>query len=92
MHLVDLFTIQSQLPYLTTNIERLKIDDIIQNAVLEVDESGTVAAVAQTATVVTLSLNQPPLEVSFNVETPFLTLIIDRRNKVPLFLAKVFDP
>lgn len=90
--MVDLFTLNSQLPHLTDNHEHLKVNDIIQQAVLSVDETGTVAAVAQTASVVTLSLVDTPDEVVVTLDQPFLSMIVDRRNAIPLFMAKIFDP
>lgn len=90
--LVDLFTLNSQLPYLTVNHEHVKVDDILQEAVLRVDEVGSVAAAVQSVAVVTLSINDAPQEIAFNVDQPFLALIIDRRNKIPLFLSKIVDP
>lgn len=87
-----MFTLNSQLPYLTDNHEHVKVGDILQQAVLSVDETGTVAAVAQTASVVTLSLVDTPDEVVVALDQPFLAMIVDRRNAIPLFMAKIFDP
>lgn len=92
MGLVDLFTINSQLPFLTDSQEQVKVDDVLQEAVLKVDETGTVAAAAQSVAVVTLSINESPEEVAFIVDQPFLAMIVDRRNRTPLFLAKIVDP
>lgn len=91
MGLVDLFTQASNLPYLAKN-EPLRVDDILQQSILSVDEKGTIAAAATISHVVTLSLNSAPEEVFFNVNQPFLSVIVDKRNKVPLFISKVFDP
>lgn len=92
MGLVDLFTTKAQLPFMTKNQEAIKIDEILQQGVLKVDELGSVATVVQTVGVVTLSISDPPDEVVFDINQPFITLIVDRRNKVPLFLGKVYDP
>lgn len=92
MGLVDLFTTSAQLPFMTTSREPIKIDEILQQAVLKVDEVGTVATIVQTVGVVTLSISDIPEEVTFDVDQPFLALIVDRRNKVPLFLSKIYDP
>lgn len=92
MGLVDLFTINAQLPYLTDANRPVKIDDIVQKAVFKVDELGSEATVVQTVNVVTLSISEPPSTVSMNVDQPFLAMIVDRVNKVPLFLAKISDP
>lgn len=92
MGLVNLFTIQSQLPYLTNNHEPVTVSDILQHTVLNVDEYGTVASAATLATVVTLSLDGMPRELEFNADQPFMAIIVDKRSKVPLFVAKIFDP
>lgn len=80
------------MPYLTDNHEHVKVDDVLQQAVLSVDETGTVAAVAQTASVVTLSLVDTPDEIVVALDQPFLSMIVDRRNAIPLIMAKIFDP
>lgn len=92
MGLVDLFTINSKLTYLTSNNEFIRVDDILQQSVLNVDENGSVAASATSVAVVTLSISSVPEELIFEVNQPFLALIIDKRNKVPLFIAKIFNP
>lgn len=92
MGLVDLFTTSARLPFLTTTHEPVKIDEILQQAVLKVDEVGTVATIVQTVGVITLSISDTPDEVSFDVDQPFLALIVDRRNKIPLFMSKIYDP
>lgn len=92
MGLVNLFTIQSQLPYFTNNQEPVMVSDILQHTVLNVDEYGSVATSATSVSVVTLSLDGMPREMVFNANQPFLAIIVDKRSKVPLFFAKVFDP
>lgn len=72
--------------------DTLRVDDILQQSVLSVDEQGTLAASATISHVVTLSLNSAPEELVFNVDQPFLSIILDKRNKVPLFIGKIFDP
>lgn len=92
MGLVDLFTMQSQLPYFTNNHEPIIVSDILQHTVLNVDEYGSVATSAASVSVVTLSLDGMPRELVFVADQPFLAMIVDKRSKVPLFIAKVFDP
>lgn len=92
MGLTDLFTLNSQLPHMTNNHQPVKIDDILQKAVLKVDETGSEAAVVQSVSVVTLSLNEPPLRMKMIVDQPFVAMIVDTVNKVPLFIAKIIDP
>lgn len=92
MGVVDLFSQTSRLPYLTMDGSPLRVQDILQNGYLSVDEKGTIAAVATISHVVTLSLTSAPEEIFFNVDQPFLSIIIDKRNKIPVFISKIFDP
>lgn len=92
MGIVDLFSQTSRLPYLANAGNELHIQDILQNGFLSVDEKGTVAAAATISHVVTLSLNSAPEEIHFNVDQPFLSIIVDKRNKIPVFISKIFDP
>lgn len=92
MGVVDLFSQTSRLPYLANTGAALRIQDILQNGHLSVDEKGTIAAVATISHVVTLSLNSAPEELFFNVDQPFISIIVDKRNKVPVFISKIFDP
>lgn len=92
MGLVNLFTVQSQLPYFANNHEPVTVSDILQHTVLNVDEYGSVATSATTVSVVTLSLDGMPRELFFTADQPFLAVIVDKRSKVPLFVAKIFDP
>lgn len=92
MGVVDLFSQTSRLPYLTVNGLPVRVQEILQNGFLSVDEKGTVAAVATISHVVTLSLNSAPEEIYFNVDQPFISVIVDKRNRVPVFISKIFDP
>lgn len=100
MGVTDLFTTNSQLPYLRETGagagagagRPVKIDDVLQRAVLRVDEVGSEAAVVQSVNVVTLSISEPPLRAELNVDEPFVAMIVDRVNRVPLFVAKIVDP
>lgn len=92
MGIVNLFTSVSNLPYITSNGEPLRVQDIVQESYISVDEKGTKAAAATFSHVVTLSLNSAPEEVHFNVDQPFLSMIVDKRNKIPIFISKIYDP
>lgn len=92
MGLVNLFTVQSQLPYFTNNHEPVAVSDVLQHTVLNVDEYGTVATAATSLSVVTLSLDGAPRDLVFVANQPFLAIIVDKRSRVPLFVAKIFDP
>lgn len=88
----NVFTGESQLPYLTTNNERLVIGDIMQQSLLNVDEFGTVATSATTLGVIALSIAQDLQKLTVNIDQPFLVTIFDKRNQMPLFIGKINDP
>lgn len=94
MGIVDLFSQTAKLPYFTNDrLESpLRVDDILQQCILNVDEKGTTAASATISHVVTLSLNSVPENLRFNLDQPFLSIIVDKRYQIPLFISKIFDP
>jgi serpin B len=76
-----------------TTAERLRIDEVVHKAYIDVNEEGTEAAAA-TAVVMTASARimdpEPPVELI--VDRPFLFAITDPRSGLPLFLGRVTDP
>jgi serpin B len=68
----------------------LKIDAVLHEAFVAVDEAGTEAAAATAATAVLLSFmpSPPPLVV----DRPFLYVIHDLPTRTPLFVGRVLDP
>jgi serpin B len=66
------------------------IDQIKHKAVVEVDETGTVAA-AVTAVSVALS-GMPEEPLSFKVDRPFLFFLVDNETGTILFMGRVSDP
>ena len=68
----------------------LAVSRVIHDAVMEVDERGTVAAAVTTVGVVATSLPPPPTHLAF--DRPFLVAIRDDATGSILFLAKVHDP
>lgn len=70
----------------------MHVDDILQQSILSVDEKGTIASVATISHVVTLSLNTPPEEITVDVDQPFVSIIVDKRNKVPLLISRMYMP
>ena len=65
----------------------LYVKTVVQQAIIEVDETGTVAAAA-TAAGVTDSAYIPPT----TIDRPFLFLIRDTKNGSILFMGQVMDP
>ncbi|HWP26421.1 MAG TPA: serpin family protein [Xanthobacteraceae bacterium] len=69
----------------------LKIDQIVHNAVIEVDEQGTEAAAATAITMVpTSAMPQPP--EPFRVDRPFLFYLVDDATGAILFQGRIMDP
>uniref|UniRef100_A0A182J156 Serpin domain-containing protein n=1 Tax=Anopheles atroparvus TaxID=41427 RepID=A0A182J156_ANOAO len=67
----------------------VKISEVKQKSFLSVDQRGTVATSVTYATVIALSL---PRSMEFYVDQPFAAIIIDKTNKLPLFMAKISKP
>ena len=91
MGLGRLFSTPSELVYVNEG-RPVSVGDCVHNAKLSVDEKGTLAAAANAFSIIALSINSPDPEVPFIVDQPFLAMIVDRRNRYPLFVAKIFDP
>ena len=75
-----------------TTAHRLRIDEIVHKAYIDVNEEGTEAAAA-TAAVMRAAARfaaGPPVEMI--VDRPFLFAITDSRTGLPLFLGRVTDP
>ncbi|XP_076435359.1 ovalbumin-like isoform X2 [Babylonia areolata] len=67
--------------------DRLKVADVMHEAVLEVDEKGATAAAVTSVGIVALSL--PP---QFRVDHPFLVVLRDKKARLNLFMGRVNDP
>jgi serpin B len=76
-----------------TTAQRLRIDEVVHKAYIDVNEAGTEAAAA-TAVVIRamarFAAGDPPVEMI--VDRPFLFAITDSRSGLPLFLGRVTDP
>ena len=86
------FSTQADLSGITT-AQRLRIDEVVHKAYIDVNEEGTEAAAA-TAVVIRamarFAAGDPPVEMI--VDRPFLFAITDSRSGLPLFLGRVTDP
>jgi serpin B len=67
----------------------LYVKTVVQQAIVEVDESGTVAAAATAASTDTDAVEEPP---TVTIDQPFLFLIRDTKNGSILFMGQVQDP
>jgi serpin B len=76
-----------------TAAERLRIDEVVHQAYIDVNEAGTEAAAA-TAAVITAAARfmDPQLPVEMIVDRPFRFALTDLRSGLPLFLGRVTDP
>ncbi len=76
-----------------TSAQRLRIDEVVHKAYIDVNEEGTEAAAA-TAVVIRamarFTAGEPPVEMV--VDRPFMFAITDSRSGLPLFLGRVTDP
>jgi serpin B len=66
------------------------IDQIKHKAVVEVDETGTVAAAVTAVSMMLSGMPQEPL--SFKVDRPFLFFLVDNETGAILFMGRVSDP
>jgi serpin B len=74
-----------------TRDEPLAVDDVVHQATLEVDESGTEAAAATATLTRAAGMPRPP-EVEMKVDRPFILAVRDPRTGQVLFLARVLYP
>lgn len=76
-------------PFDKVSKDAVKVSEVKQKSYLAVNERGTVATSVTFASVIALSL---PRSTEFKVDQPFAAIIIDKQNKLPLFLAKICKP
>ena len=72
-----------------TDKRELSIGAVLHEAVVEVDEQGTVAAAA---TAVEVTLTSAPRTVVIRADRPFLFLIVDDATQAILFAGRVAKP
>lgn len=70
---------------------RLYVSEVFHKAFVKVDEKGTEAAAA-TAVVSAEGAGMPPKAISFQVDRPFVFLIVDKTSNATLFVGRVVDP
>lgn len=79
---------------LKNNNEDLNIDDVLHQAVVEVDERGTEAAAATTVVVAVptsarINIDKP---IAFRIDQPALFFIIESSSKSIVFMGRLGDP
>ncbi|NXO22324.1 ZPI inhibitor, partial [Cisticola juncidis] len=81
-----LFTRSADLSHLTDH-EYIAVSQVVQKAVIEVDEEGTEAAAASGSEITAFTV--PPV---IKVDRPFLFMIFEETFKTLLFIGRVVDP
>jgi len=72
-----------------SNVTGLLVQDILHKAQIEVNEEGSEAA-AVTGIFVGIRVSAKPAVI--NVDKPFMFVIHDKANNIPLFIGKIGDP
>ena len=72
--------------------ERLFIDRVIHQAVIEVNEAGSEAAAATVVAVSTLAIGSEPQPAVIQVDRPFAYFIRERHTQAILFAGMMMDP
>jgi len=70
----------------------LYVSDVLHQAFVAVDETGTEAAAATAVIISVVSAPPPPTPVTFTVDRPFLFAIYDRPTGQILFVGRLTDP
>jgi serpin B len=74
-------------------LQDLSLHDVVHKALIEVSESGTVAAAATAATTgILIVIAQPPTPLAIVVDRPFLFFLRDEPTGAVLFMGRVLDP
>lgn len=90
MGLHSIFQDPDALPYITN--ESTMVSDVTQRSFMSVDEFGTKATSVASLSIVTLSITPQFRDVKFDVDQPFLTMIVDKLERYPFFIAQINDP
>lgn len=88
----DVFNAKSNLAGISSSKGSLMVSDIIHKAEIEVNEEGSTASAATGILVNTLSLTSYLDDLPFFADHPFLAIIVDRVNSVPLFTGRISNP
>ena len=70
----------------------LYVSLVIQKALIEVDEEGTVASAATGAVVGTESASGPIVPIMFTADHPFIFFLRDMESGILLFQGRVINP
>ncbi|XP_053693379.1 glia-derived nexin-like [Sabethes cyaneus] len=72
--------------------EQVVVSDVTQRTYLSVDEQGTKATSVASLSIVPLSITTPYREIRFDVDQPFLAMIVDKNERYPVFIGQIYEP
>lgn len=90
MGLHSVFQDVDALQYLTN--EQTVVSDITQRSYMSVDEFGTKATSVASLSIITLSITPQYKDVRFDVDQPFLVMVVDKQERYPFFIGQIYDP
>lgn len=91
MGLTDIFSpARSRLTKLLDGSNALFVNEVLQKSTLEIDLYGTTATSVTSVSVVPLSADLDPED--FIIDVPFLSIIVDTANEIPIFISKISNP
>lgn len=91
MGVVSIFNQGAELPHLIAS-DKAVVSNMIQDSFIDVDLEGSRASAVTTVNVITLSASYPEDTIQFFVDKPFLAIILEKTQNIPLFYAKVTRP
>lgn len=90
MGLYSIFQDADALQYLTN--ESTVVSDITQRSYMSVDEFGTKATSVASLSIISLSVTSQYKDVRFDVDQPFLVMVVDKQERYPFFIGQIYDP
>lgn len=90
MGLHSIFQDADALQYLTN--ESTVVSDVTQRSYMSVDEFGTKATSVASLSIITLSVTPQYKDVRFDVDQPFLVMVVDKQERYPFFIGQIYDP
>lgn len=88
MGATDAFSQKANFSNITAS--ELVISKIMQKAIIQVDEKGTIATAATAITMYGNSIHTPP--IYFNANHPFTFILYDSKTGIILFIGQVYNP
>lgn len=90
MGLHSIFQDADALQYLAN--ESTMVSDVTQRSFMSVDEFGTKATSVASLSIITLSITPQYKDVRFDVDQPFLVMVVDKQERYPFFIGQIYDP